>query len=278
MKSIIALSILGLLVACQPPADAPLSTQDQDTIDSICCQDRTVLVKTADLWKNTWLTYQAMESDTSDSINLLIGHWIYYGFSYDNINSLNPESLMDYGVRVYFGLLDANNGIAKGNLQLFLVGIDPQFNDQYLEGDTPILTVKNGVENWVSKDDAHNSIVQWYEYIDSSPHPFINIYAYDFDWTTVMDLLKNDPNNVLHITPALHSVENPAKYGFCPPNTLVNCGANIIPRGLQVYDLVMEGFTSAQTPITLTCGIIDFANPCPQYCGTVNLLDIDQCQ
>ena len=282
MKLLFAFFALAplLLVSCgqqvSDKREAPGETKtDIETINGDatgCSTDRHVPVETANLWKNAWLAYQAMilQNQSTD-----IGIWPTFEFSGSNILNLVPSGNPS-GLRVYFGLSQPTQPTesVEDYLNLFLVvtELTPEgCSDVYIDSENPILMNGSGLGEWTSISNAESQIANWVNYIDACDDAVIRVYAYNYVWSNVEAVMGNNGSNRVHFTPALHTVDDPGAEGFSQP--VVNASCNEPLSGYLASDLVMEGFDGSGNPLPSSCsGILDFANPCPIYCGQQNLL------
>ena len=275
-------AVLLFLASCQSPQASKADVKSESVkevsilpkkgdLQTEAISDHTVPKTTADNWKDGWTVYCA-QTQGSTSVNIGPGNLTSHSYSSENILALKVNENVN-ALRVYFALstpLQPTDPLT-GGFSTFLVGVDTlDSNDVYR--DTSHAILKNGGDGngvWKEKSDAEAKIANWVNYVDNLNETYLRAYAYTFSWSYVEQELNKGGNQKLYFAPALRTVYMPDLAGFSvdvsDPN---NCFSNSL--GFQVFDMVMEGTNNAATG---SCGeVVNFANPCPVYCGQQNLL------
>lgn len=286
MKQLFTLLIItGFWTSCQGPtqkdqnqeepkaATTSESPEKQLALEETafdCSSDRKIPNETANLWKNAWLVYEKVLAQED---NVMVGTWHPFDFSKANIEATAPVNTTPQGLRVYFGLkhhVDAGNPV-EGHLIFMLVATE-SCNDQY-RTDGMILANGHAGEEWITKENAEIYLVHWETYMkdEAATKNILPVYAYNFQWDKVISAFGSELNSTIHFTPAIHAVKDPGAAGYKSPITTADACANEM-EGFLAYDLVLEGFDSNNDPLSGACdGITNFANPCPLFCGQVNM-------
>lgn len=267
--------LLLLLTSCGTPT-AP-EVKEPNKTDHIGADaatenisDHTVPKVTADNWKNGWSAYCA-QTQGSNTVNIGPGNWTTHSYNYEHIMALKANENVN-ALRVYFALsspLQPTDPL-DGGFSTFLVGVDTNTgNDIYRDTSHCILKNGGGTGIWKETADAELKVGNWIQYMNNLNETYLKVYAYTFSWQYVEEELNKGSNQKLYFAPGLRTVYMPQLAGFSVdvsnPN---NCYTNSL--GFQVFDMVMEGTNNAATG---NCGeVVNFANPCPVYCGQQNLL------
>ena len=289
MKQLFTLSIVaGLISACQSQEGNTKTDTSVDTekttkyTDSTakdvateeeptdCSSDRKVPIETAEFWKKAWILYQNTLIGEESPIN----EGQSFSFSKLSIEATAPANRKPEGLRVYFGLDDSTVAAGSSVVDYLLIMLVPteSCNDLY-KPDSTILASGTMGEVLIPISDARKYMSYWKSYMDATAPAkrILKIYAYNFNWNTVMDMFDLDPLNKVRFTPAVRTVSFPGRSGFnVPIASSYLCQS--ATRGFLAFDLVIEHIDHNGDPIWGDCkGIVDFANPCPIYCGDTNL-------
>lgn len=274
MKGVFSIvTCLFILVGCgsNPPDSGNTQSYDgpkemeEEVIDyeEVALTDSLVPKATADNWKDGWSVFLAQARGQAQ-VNIGPGTWRTFEFEQSKIEALRDSLVV--GLRVYFGMPAAGQ---LDTLHVFLVGVDAAGNDRYVHTDKSIL--KNGDNKgvWRYKSQAETQVQHWYDYTNNMPSTFVRAYAYTFNWSYVEEELAKGDGGKVFFAPALRTVYMPSTAGYQQPDLSANgCDDNLM--GFQVVDIIMEGSNNAATG---NCGeVVNFANPCPIYCGQQNLL------
>lgn len=250
--------------ACGPKIDTGLPPKTADCSTSIvpkdrlsCCSDRGVSEDCANQWLQTWTqTYQAAQGFGA---TYPAQGYVLANTSVQELLALCPACS---GVRVYFGF-EYRDGDSL--LCMMVVNLDSNCNDVYapanLAENSGILYLSSQASErrYISRDSAELIAAAWESlFAPTDPAPgfegFALIQAYNYA-RSVIDSLTAAKNDSITFQIAVHNVP-------------VNDPVYMLDDSALVQDILVQRLTGNGDAIG---EYFDFAMPCPNFCGKLNL-------
>lgn len=254
------------------------SNYPYEQTDTGCYSDNNIHRETAKLWKSMLVTRDALlEQETT----LQLEKYVSFNIKGSSINELySTNGQLPDGLRVYFGLSDtaSKHSPISDLITLFFVATyscEDDYNNLYsVSHPNYILSQTHGeATTWADSNTAVTQISNWVDYVNSFGTSIVPSYAYNFMWSSITNTLpcSNEAEPAITFSVAMHTIEKPEVFGSTPDQSVHN---GLKSKGYMVYDLLINAKRLPETGHDNNCKtFVDFANPCPQYCGKKNLIN-----
>lgn len=255
-------SLVGLisLASCtfQQPENTSNAEVKEEVIPTFCTTaDHTVSHDVYKFWLQAFRSFNSENMDGGPQLDQVVDSLTVTAESLEQLHLLCEECS---SVRVYFAA--DKTGEDEYSQNLLLVNVDPFCNDTAF-AENGILRVTPNEQTLISADEATLLYKNWGAYLEAKQDVMPSLFgarAYTFSWS-VFDEAFGEEGGKMDIHYAMHSLmpADSLDYG----STLMEQGGD---DGWMVFNLVV----SANNVYSATSDAMDFAAPCPQYCGKKN--------
>ncbi|GAB5557610.1 MAG: hypothetical protein SchgKO_18230 [Schleiferiaceae bacterium] len=272
----IALGLAFTVASCNQPTEAPSAEEsnakNQKAQTEITADEGSFNVTNRKIRRTTFMLWQVgynyfINNRQEDNNVYLNNNYNELEISNEEITKISELFPNCPGIRTYFGASDPSNTIY--NPCIMFVGVNEEGND-VLPNDTLAILFYDenlGESNiaYVDSTTAYSYKSQWnsFKTIRNRKNPaFFPIDAYTFNFSE-LKTLANDSSlyAVFGYTPV---GSDPAYSNAYTPES--NCGVTN-QGGINALKIAFSRYTTASILKSDECDFLDFANPCPQYCG-----------
>jgi hypothetical protein len=241
---------------------APLATNNyegenvaEDTTN--CCANSPVAYQGTMFWRKSWEYFLSMNDtfQTDDPLNFISS----FPMKAEELENLHNQCITCEGMRVYYGATQASDG--HYDMELVFANVDG-CDDVLPSGKNPkVLSSKNGGSH-VTPKYGKDRIDAWRDYseaVQNSTIPaFMHIKGYTFEWSSFDTVIGQQQDDTVSIYLGMHTVGafDTVSYNMNNWPTTEN--------GTYIYGQLAPNFILENS---VGSEHIDFANPCPRYCG-----------
>lgn len=259
MKFLFPLAAALLLSACNNHSSETPQTDDSTSeVKSSACvvSDNTVSPDVYKFWLQTFRDFNSSTAESGPALDNLVDS---LRVSADILSQLNEKCEDCENIRVYFAAEHTDENVYVQNL--LLVNVADNCNDTAF-GDNGMLRLHPGGIEFISSDDAIALYENWGSYLEAAQQHLPSLFAaraYTFSWS-VFNQAFGEEDGQMDIHYGMHSLmpSDTAEYG----PTLIPQGGST-DEGWMVFNLVV----STANAYTASTNALDFAAPCPKYCG-----------